>query len=150
MKPVRCWVLVADAGRARVLEMKGNRLDTLAPVGGLEFEAELPPSREIGSDRPGRGFESVGHTRHAKESPSDPHRELKRRFAERLARMLHEQHTAKRFDRLVIVAPPATLGDLRAGLSDPLKSVVTNELAADLTKVPIEELPSHLQDIIGG
>ena len=84
MKPIRTWVLIADAARARVFEARG-RGHGLTNVLDMRLDAELAPSRELGTDRPGRSFESVGSTRHAMESPSDPHREQKRQFARRIA-----------------------------------------------------------------
>jgi len=143
MKPTRTWILIADAGRARVFETKG-RGTGLTIVQSMELDAELAPNRALGTDRPGRSFESVGSARHAMESPSDAHREEKRRFARRLAGVLHERHAADSFDRLVIVAPPVTMGDLRAVLSDQVRAAVKGEVVADLTKVPVSELPAHL------
>ena len=144
MKPVRTWILVADAHRATMFQHTGKS-SGLTAVDGMKFEAELPPTRELVSDRPGRTFESVGALRHAMESPSDPHREQKRQFARRLAGVLRECHAANRFDRLVIVAPAVTMGDLRALLADQVKAVVRAEIVADLTKVPLNELAAHLE-----
>ena len=45
-----------------------------------------------------------------------PHRELKRDFAVRLAKMLDQRCREHAFDRLVLVAPPTALGDLRSAL----------------------------------
>lgn len=147
MKQQRTWILIADGRRARVLESLG-RNKPLAEVPGTVFETELPASRDIWADKPGRGFESVGQARHANEPTTDPHRELKRRFAERLSGMLEEALSAKRFDRLVIVAPPVTMGDLRAELSKAVSAAVAGELTADLTKVPLDELPSRLEPVL--
>jgi protein required for attachment to host cells len=115
----------------------------------MEFETESPPTREIMSDRPGRSFESRGHARHAIESHSDPHREAKRQFARRLAIAIDAQLAAKSFDKLVVVAPAVTMGDLREELSDGAKARIKAELVADLTKVPVHELPSHLESVLG-
>jgi protein required for attachment to host cells len=145
MKQVRTWVLIADAARARVFETKGKGTG-LTVVDDMSLDAELAPSRELGSDRPGRSFESVGSTRHAMESPSDPHREQKRQFARRIADAMERKQAGKSFDRLVLVAPAVTMGDLRAILPDKVKAVVTAELVADLTNTPLSELPAHLAD----
>jgi len=147
MKHARTWVLIADAGRARVFETSGKGTG-LTAVQGMILDAELAPSRALGSDRPGRAFDSVGTARHAMESPSDPHREQKRQFARRIADAVHERRVAKNFDRLVVVAPAVTMGDLRAALSDEVKAVVTAELVADLTRTPVAELPGHLAKVV--
>jgi protein required for attachment to host cells len=145
MKPVRTWVVIADAARARVFENRG-RGTGLTAVDGMALQAELAPSREIGTDKPGRSFESVGSMRHAMESPSDPHREQKRQFARRIAEAVAAQQAAKSFDRLVVVAPAVTMGDLRALLPDRVKSAISTEIVADLTNTPISELPGHLAE----
>jgi protein required for attachment to host cells len=140
---IRTWVLIADAARARVFETRGKGTG-LTVVPDLSLDAELAPSHMLGTDRPGRSFESVGSTRHAMESPSDPHREQKRQFARHVAHLIEERHAASRFDRLVVVAPAVTMGDLRAALSDKVTAAVVAEMVADLTNTPASELPAHL------
>jgi protein required for attachment to host cells len=147
MKRTRTWVVIADGGHAKVLESQWPDID-LAPVEGMVFSVELPPSHELTSDRPGRDYESHGHARHAIESRSDPHRELKRQFAKQLAHILEAKLAEKRFDKLVIVAPPVTLGDLREALPKSVRAKVTAELAHDLVKTPHSELPRHLKDVL--
>jgi protein required for attachment to host cells len=58
--------------------------------------------------------------------------------------MLDERLAEKAYDRLVIVAPPKALGDLRAALSEQVKPHVYAELDKDLVKTPTAELPQHL------
>jgi protein required for attachment to host cells len=147
MKPIRTWVVIADAARARVFETRGKGTG-LTAVADMALDAELAPSREIGTDRPGRSFESVGSTRHAMQSPSDLHREQKRQFARRIAEAVEARQATKSFDRLVLVAPPVTMGDLRAALPAKVKAAVAAELVADLTNTPVSELPGHLADHI--
>jgi protein required for attachment to host cells len=147
MKQTRTWILIADAARARVFETRGKGTG-LTAVEEMAMDAELAPSREIGTDRPGRTFNSVGSVRHAMESPSDPHREQKRQFARRIANAVEERQAAKSFDRLVVVAPAVTMGDLRAVLPDKVKAAVTAEVVADLTNTPVGELPARLSSHI--
>ena len=108
MKPIRTWVLIADAARARVFERRGKGTG-LTVVSDMAFDAELAPSHMLGTDRPGRSFESIGSIRHAMESSSDPHREQKRQFARRIAHAVEERQAASSFDRLVLVAPAVTM-----------------------------------------
>jgi protein required for attachment to host cells len=143
MKSICTWVLIADAARARVFETRGKGTG-LTVVSDMAFDAELAPSHMLGTDRPGRSFESVGSTRHAMESPSDPHREQKRQFARRVAHAIEERQAANSYDRLVVVAPAATMGDLRAAMSDKVKAAIVAELVADLTHTPVSEIPAHL------
>ncbi len=49
----------------------------------------------------------------------------------------------KRFDHLVMLAPPSTLGDLRKMLPKSILSKVTAELAQDLVKTPQSSFPGN-------
>ena len=62
--------------------------------------------------------------------------------------MLDQRRTEKAYDRLILVAPPTALGDLRDALSDPVRSLVRAELHKDLTKTPVAELPEHLAAVL--
>lgn len=147
MKPVRTWVLVADGSRARVLEGRGPGKG-LHQIPHTDESWLLPRSCEIFTDRAGRTHESHGTARHALESPSDPHRELKRAFAGHLAAELAERHGAGLFDRLVLVATPQFLGDLRAALTPKLATLVIGDLAQDLTHIATDKIARHLADIL--
>jgi protein required for attachment to host cells len=144
MKATRTWILIADASRARILESTGKGADVHA-VQSCDFSNATPPSRELGSDRPGRVVESHGATRHAIEPRHDLHRGLETLFAHQLIDILGKRLTEGRFDRLVIVAPPAMLGDIRKSLGAPLRERVVAEIAKDLTKVPNHEVMRHLE-----
>jgi protein required for attachment to host cells len=147
MKPTRTWILIADGARARIYLNEGPGKG-IKPVEGGEIAGDHRPNRELERDKPSRSFESVGATRHAIEPRQDPHRELKRDFAERLAALLEERLSQKAFDRLVLVAPPAALGDLRAALPEAVRARVHAELGKDLTKTPASELPGHLAGVL--
>ena len=142
MKPKRTWILIADAGRARILA--GDGTGGLKQVAGLHFEVDLPRTHDLVSDRQPRSMESVGSARHAISSGIDPHRKEKRRFVESMAAVLEEQLELKAFDRLVIVAPPQALGDFRDALTESVRARVVNEVAKDLTKTPNHEIAGHL------
>ena len=142
-KSARTWILVADGGRARILSARGldKGLDLVS-----EREAPAPKTSEIGADRPGRAFESAASARHAYSTP-DYHREREQAFLRDLARDLETSLKAGRFDRLVVVAPPTALGDLRKVLGSTVGPAVTAEINKDLTKVALHDLPAHLRDV---
>ncbi|MGZ5915293.1 MAG: host attachment protein [Hyphomicrobium sp.] len=146
MKPTTTWILIADGARGRLFANRG-------PGKGLELldeslDADHRATHDIVDDRLGRTHESVGASRHAISARHDPHRELKRDFAVRLAKMLDRRRSEHAYDRLVLVAPPSALGDLREALSDSVRSLVRAELDKDLTKTPIAELPEHLGAVL--
>lgn len=141
------WVVVADAARARFfrLAMPEKQLE---PIWEQEMIGVHAQSRDIGSDRPGRTFDSAGMGRHAKEPPTDPARFEKDRFAHDVAAKLDEERKANAFDSVVLVAPPQFLGDLRAHLSAPLATLVAAEVNKDLSKLKPAEIVGHLDEVI--
>ncbi|MCX7629182.1 MAG: host attachment protein [Geminicoccaceae bacterium] len=140
------WVVVADGARARIFQGDPR-------VGGLELVMPelLGRGREKGcellADRPGRSVDSshVGN-RHAMEPSTDPKEVEKLRFARELAEKLEEANNAGRFARLMLVAPPKMMGELRELLSERVKEKVVREVEKDLTWVSVHELPEHLRE----
>ena len=147
MKKTRTWILVADGARARILQSEGWGTG-LTPVPGQAREMNNPPTREQGTERPGRVQESANSARHAMAPRVDWHRYEKHLFAAELAGVLNRAGHEKAFDRLVIVAPPSTLGDLRAKLDKNTRKRVTAELDKDLTNESLDDLQAQLEKIV--
>ena len=147
IKAQRTWILVADGARAHVVMSAGPGTD-LKIVPGSEIRHVHPPTREIGTDRPGRTQESVGGARHALAPRIDWHQQQKEQFARAIARKLDAEAASGSFERLVLIAPPQTLGEIRAALKPATMKRVAAEIVKDLTHVPILELGPHLADAI--
>lgn len=147
MKPIRTWILVADGARARVLENTGPGKG-ISEVPGMEFTEQRLENREIMADRPGRSFESADQSRHAMEPRSDPKQMMETAFVTGLVETLNEKFQAGSFDRLVLVAAPKALGDIRKAMPKELAGAVHGELAKDLTKVPNADMEKHLGEVM--
>lgn len=147
MKSNKTWVLIADGARARLVAAEGHGKG-LQLIEKLEFSTDHSPNRELLKDKPSRVFESHGVTRHGVEPKTDAHRELKRDFAKELAEVLDANLSKHEFDKLVVVASPVTLGDLRRALSESVKAAVIAEVSKDLTKAPDHEIARHIEDLI--
>ncbi|MBM3570306.1 MAG: hypothetical protein FJX46_16305 [Alphaproteobacteria bacterium] len=146
----RSWYLVADAGRARIFADAGPKGAIRALAGGeVENDALDRHARDIGADRPGRAPKGTGGTRHAKEPRSEPLRLEKTSFARRLAERLESDLAAGGFERLVLVAPPAFLGALRAEMSPGLAKSIEAEIAKDLAGLAPAEQAERLNDLMG-
>lgn len=144
MAAKKTWFLIADAGRARVLERIGHQ-KTLQRVDGFDFTHPLPKTSDMVRDRQPRTFDSVGEGRHAISKGVDPRRAKKETFAITLGEALDHALAKGSFDALVVVAPPQMLGDLRLHLSDKLKEVLTRDVALDLTNTPDADILPHLE-----
>jgi protein required for attachment to host cells len=146
MKAPTTWLVVADAGGARLFDVDANGVLNRTPHTTLK--ADPAPSREIASDRPGRTFDRTGDGRHAKVPPTDPHRYEKKRFAHALAERLETAVNRHEVERLVIVSPPQLLGDLRATMAAGVKAAVADEIDKDLAMLPPHELERYLADAL--
>ena len=71
---------------------------------------------------------------------TDWHELAKERFAEDLAAILYKKAHAGEFERLVIVAPPATLGELRNTMHKEVAERVIGEIPKTLTNHPIDKI----------
>lgn len=141
------WVVVADAARARIFSLNGPRQSiSLAAV--RELSADLKPSREIASDRPGRTHDRSGQGRHAEEPPTDPKRHAKFSFAREIGQLLDDERRKNAFAKLHVVAPPQFLGDLRGVMSAELRALVDTEINKDLTGLSLHDLTPQLQELL--
>ena len=147
MKAKKTWVLVADGARAYIVTSEGVG-GGLKPAMNYDFAASHAPSQAFGSDRPGRAADKAGGSSHAYEPRIDWHTFEKSRFAKSMAEVLDKAADGKSFDRLVLVAPPVTLGALRKALNAKTRNLVSAELGKDLTHLTIHQLPQHLEKIM--
>lgn len=145
MHATRTWVLIADAAHARAYQSTGQDRP-LEPVPGFDMNESVPYARDLSDHQPGSSQPSVGSAHHTV-GASDPRRDAKRNFATRVADALEDAQQEGAYDKLVIVCPPAMLGDLRAALPKAVTKHVIAELDKDLVKTPAHDLLSHLSGI---
>jgi protein required for attachment to host cells len=141
----RTWILVADSARARALEWGG--LDSaLMPVEGFDFRYHHQHGRDLVTDRPGRVHESASVTRHAIEPHVDPVRQTEQRFAATVAGALAAALDRDAYDRLIVIAGPTMLGDLRGLFTSTVRAAVLTEVDKDLTHLTNPDLQHYIQD----
>ena len=148
MKAKVTWIVIADGNQAKIFEHDGPGKG-LKPLKDLQFEQEPLKAQEIMADKPGRSFTSAGPgSRSSMEYSSDPVAVRERKFIEKLAAVLNQKQQEHKFDRLVIAAAPAALGDIRPALSDQVKDTILAELPKDLINTPIAKLAEHFGGLI--
>lgn len=132
------WVVVADGEKALFFRNEGDALyPDLTVI--REMIEENPPTREQGSDRPGRFNDGPSPHRSAV-ADTDWHRQAKERFADDIAEKLYKAAHRGDFDTLVLVAPPVVLGEMRKKLHPEVNDMVVAELAKTLTNHPVDEI----------
>jgi protein required for attachment to host cells len=137
------WVLVGDGHRALFLENHGDPDLLDLRVIEARVDEKNPPTREQGSDAPGRAFSSVGKGRSSVEA-TDWHELEKEHFAHEVAMRINKAAESGEMNQIVIVAPPRVLGELRKQLSPKAQSKVRGELDKDLTRHPLPEIEKAL------
>ncbi|MBE9635565.1 host attachment protein [Salipiger mangrovisoli] len=138
------WVLVADGEKALFLRNDVDERDPDLNVVRIETQ-ENPPDREQSANRPGRMADGGPGQKSALDD-TDWHELAKERFADELAEILYKLAHKGRFERIVLVAPPATLGELRAKLHKEVSSKVVAELDKTLTNHPLDKIEKLLRD----
>ena len=140
--PRNALVLIADGARAKLLRNTGTARQ---PRFVTEFELyqDNPPTREQGTDRPGRYSAVDGVSRSAVEQ-TDWHQRAEDRFAQDVATLLNRIAHTRPFRRLVVIAAPKVLGKLRGAFDPEVATKVVAEIPKDLTPMPISELPRLL------
>lgn len=141
--PKGAHILVVDGARMVLLRNKGR---DLAPQ--LELIAQerdiVPRTSEIGTDQPGRGFQSSGHHRAAYEQ-TDFHQFLEERFAVKACATLEAALSMDEAEAILIAAP-RVLGQLRKQLKPETRRRVIAEIAKDYAGRTTEEIEKLLGD----
>jgi protein required for attachment to host cells len=133
-------ILVTDGRKALLLSNEGDTefLDLRLVQ---KWEQHLDLDRDLRSGAPGHAFSSHdGGTRRSAYEEPDLHEAAEALFLTKLAGVMHERLSGGAIKELIIVAPPRALGELRKQISEPLRAVVTAEIAKDLVKHPIARI----------
>jgi protein required for attachment to host cells len=144
----RYWALVANSGQARIVEMRRKPYE-FRPIAELVSEAQHLTSKDLVSDASGRVYHTQGPGTHAMQPRSDPQETAEGQFARSLADKLDKAANLGRFERLLIVADPRTLGRMRTLLNRTVAARVADEVALDLVSLPPNQLEPRLKKLLG-
>jgi protein required for attachment to host cells len=136
------WVVVCDGAKALVLENAGNRKAPNLRTREV-YEHDDPKTRELGSDKPGRAFSSVGNGHSAIEQ-TDWHDLEEQRFLTQLAARLDKAVLGGETPSLIVVAPPRAIGVLRKAFTSHVRQAIRAEVEKDYVKLPVDEIARHL------
>ena len=132
------WVLVADSEKALFLTNIADAEDPNLVV-VEETHQDNPPSREQGTNPPGRRADGGPGQRSAMED-TDWHQLAKERFAADLSDKLYAKAHAGAFERIVLACPPQVLGELRKAIHKEVAAKVVGEVPKLLTNHPLDEI----------
>ncbi|UYV36353.1 host attachment family protein [Rhodobacteraceae bacterium D3-12] len=132
------WIVVTDSEKALFMRNLTDHQDPHLEVTDKDKQ-ENPSDREQSANRPGRMQDNGVQQRSAMDD-TDWHELAKERFAADLAQKLYGMAHKGSFERLILVASPQVLGDLRRELHQEVANKVVAEIPKTLTNHPVEEI----------
>jgi protein required for attachment to host cells len=143
-KVPRIWVVVADNGVARIFRKPDKHLELIGEAVPDETMQARMTNKTVGRVAIGGG-NAIHHK-------YEPHMEQSHQdalqFARDIADWLDNAEAAEAFDRLVLVAAPHMLGDLRTVMSKSVEGRIAAEIDKDLTKMNEIALRKALDEIL--
>ena len=118
------WIVAADSSRARFLQVAGR--ERLVELDSLINPEARMHEREVTTEA------------HPQEHATDL-------FAKRVGDYLDKARNDRRYDKLVIVAPPKFLGTLRRSLDKEVAKRVVGEMPKDLSWLKERELERYFR-----
>jgi protein required for attachment to host cells len=165
VKPPVTWILVADSRQAQVYvrhrteksiplagNSRRNQFEEIiahapVPVTGMKWVAESTDQYKVSRDRLGRVQESANSAHHMSEPRIDVKEEIREHFARTIAQELYRAREAKAFDRLVLIAAPKMLGEIKKHLDKKIAKLIMAEMPKDLAHYDSEEVTEYLNNI---
>ena len=159
--PHDAFVLVADGRKMLILRNEGDAVQPNLQVEAKQIhpnpkdsDQKRDASGTASSTQSGPGAPSVARngSMHAQGGgaqfapargtfeETDFHQLEEDRFAAETAEMLRKRALSNDFDKLIVVAPPKTLGELRKHYHKEVSSRVVGELDKDLTGHPVDQI----------
>lgn len=139
------WVVVADSSRARFFETQNNGEslveleDFLSPAGRMDETA-------LRHDAKGRFYgKGEREQAHTAEPAVSAKMHAAQQFSKSLMQQLEQACDNKRYDRLILIAPPQFLGQLHKQLSQRVMQRITQELPLDISGLSTTQISEHLQ-----
>ena len=134
-------VVVANGSKARIFTTYSAHYP-LVEIASLVAPEMRMHEQNMVSDLPGKNrSNSAGH---AYEDEVNPKKYEMVRFARSLSEYLDGAREKDQIARLLIVASPALLGELRKHITDKTSDLIVYQLAKDLTTFDTDEIRKHL------
>jgi protein required for attachment to host cells len=124
-----------------------QKTDAAGSARSTQSGAGAPPIAQGGSNQAGGGGQGAqfAPSRGSFEE-TDYHQQEEDRFAAETADMLRRRALANKFESLIVVAPPKTLGELRKHYHKEVSGRLVGELAKDLTGHPVDQIEQALMN----
>ncbi|PRZ46752.1 protein required for attachment to host cells [Paraburkholderia fungorum] len=141
------WIVVANQAASRIFETRSSSGEMEEKTAAIHPASRLK-EKDLVSDAPGRTYDRFGAGRHRADPVSSQHERETASFANEIASALKEGVTGGEVDTLILVAPPAFLGELRGRLDAKTLQHVTLELGKDLVHLDVHTIRSRLPEFL--
>jgi protein required for attachment to host cells len=142
------WVLVCDAAKARVFEIRDGDPTWHAVELVLHEGSRSKASELVGGPSGTRSSEGRSVHHNALAPASSPKEVEKDGFAHTLATTLDQAMRSARFRKWVLVAPPHFLGLMRGELTSELEKHLLTTVNKDFNDLAVHELSERLRDAV--
>lgn len=131
-------VMVTDGRKLLFLRNDGDseHMNLIVEKASVREDA---PNRDLSTDEPGSVFSSSGTARSSYEE-TDFHQLEEDRWVHDAADKVNSRALRNDFDKLVIIAPPKALGELRKKLHKETEKRTILEIDKEMTNQPIKEI----------
>lgn len=136
-------VLVADGAKLLFFRNQGDGEALDLKIVTAEEQSD-PADRDVKTDTAGR--KPGGTTGGSTIGEADYHQQAEDRFAADAAAMLNRAALAGRFERLIVVAAPKTLGELRHHYHKETSARLLAEVPKDLANQPVDRIEAALKN----
>jgi len=141
----RILILIADSELAQFYKKTDHHMELIGEAEPDQIHIESG----INNKFMGRMVSAAGSTvRHKFEPHMEESRQNNMAFAHDISDFLDKIESKDIFDRLVIIAAPRMLGDLRSHFGKNLQKKIVAEVDKDLTKLESQDLEKALKKII--
>ena len=142
------WVLVCDAAKARVFEIRDGD-STWHVVELVLHEGSRNKASELVSGPSGTRSSEGRSVHHNALAPASSPKEVEKQgFAHTLAATLDQAMRSARFQKWVLVAPPHFLGLMKKELTSELEKHLVTAVAKDFNDLAVHELSERLRDAV--
>lgn len=150
-KDTRTWFVVADRTVARFFESEGG-VKAWRPLRALEHPEGRLKSGQLESDRQGATKSQNGNDYSVRglSNTKEAAVHVMEVFARDISKIIEAGRVKNAYDRLVLVAPPRFLGELKNSLSAQAEGMVYRTLDQELTQLDDAALRERLRPVLFG
>lgn len=139
------WIVVADSARARIFDA-GPHGRELNEVEDLSHPESRLHEGDLRTGSTGSRQQRMSTARSASGPTTSTHEKHTTGFARDIARYLEHARHRGNFDKLVIAAEPAVLGELRDHLDAATRACVTREIDKNWARHTARDIKAFLEE----